>query len=131
EPFDGRRITIYNERHSAVRSIHKGAWLAPLKRGSAAITGFGYFAERAEVDGLPCFNTSLSGKGAKYPDPKSKFFAQEDGYLLLSADRATNSLAVRIKNLAGATLDETNSPYPTAGDDPAAPTSVKTTAEEK
>ena len=46
---------------------------------SACITGFGYFAERAEVDGVPYYNTSLSGTGNQYPDPHSQFLAGENG----------------------------------------------------
>lgn len=99
-------VTLYNERNASVRSQAGGAWGEAIRRGTIAVTGFGYFAERAEVDGFACYNTSLSGKGAKYPDPQSKFFASEDGYLLLTAKKEPPALTVEIKSLAGETLDK-------------------------
>lgn len=98
-------VTLYNERNASVRSQAGGAWHEAIRRGTLAVTGFGYFAERAEVDGFPYYNTSLSGKGAKYPDPQSKFLASEDSYLLLTAKREPRTLTVEIKSLAGETLD--------------------------
>lgn len=98
-------VTLYNERNASVRSQAQGAWQEAIRRGTIAVTGFGYFAERAEVDGFAYYNTSLSGKGAKYPDPQSKFFASEDSYLLLSAKKEPRTLIVEIKSLAGETLD--------------------------
>ena len=43
-------VTLYNERNASVRGQVGGSWGAMLRRGTIAITGFGYFAERAEVD---------------------------------------------------------------------------------
>ena len=72
------------------------------------MTGFGYFAERAEVEGFPYFNVSLSGKGAKYPDPKSKFFASENTFLLLTLGLPPTPLRAEFRELTtGKTLDST------------------------
>lgn len=99
-------VTLYNERNASVRSQAEGAWGEAIHRGTIAVTGFGYFAERADFDGFAYYNTSLSGKGAKYPDPQSKFFASEDSYLLLTAKKEPHTLTVEIKSLAGETLDK-------------------------
>jgi hypothetical protein len=76
-----------------------------FRMGSLAITGFGYFAERAEVDGFPYYNTSLSGKGSRYPDPQSKFLASEDSYILLTVHKSPAKLIAEVKKLDGSVLD--------------------------
>jgi hypothetical protein len=96
-------VTLYNERNANIRSKAGGKWHDLFRQGTCCITGFGYFAERAEVDGFPYFNTSLSGRGDKYPDPKSKFLAGEDSYVLLTVHRR-GMMTVEIKNLAGSVL---------------------------
>jgi hypothetical protein len=98
-------VTIYNEKNSTVRSLEKGAWGRLIQRGTVAITGFGYFAEKAVADGFPYYNTSLSGAGDKYPDPKSVLLKGEDSYVLLTLDGKT--MRVELKSLAGEVLDRT------------------------
>lgn len=98
-------VTLYNEKHSSIRGQEGGAWHQLISRGTIAITGFGYFAERADVDGFAYYNTSLSGKGAKYPDPKSAFFASEDSYILMTFTKKPPKTVVELKTLAGTTLD--------------------------
>jgi len=98
-------VTLYNERNASMRSKLGGDWLKLFQRGTLCVTGFGYFAERAEVDGLTFYNTSLSGTGTKYPDPHSKFLAGQDSYLLLTTQRATGTLQAELKNLRGEVLD--------------------------
>jgi len=102
-------ITLQNERNGTMRSYEKGEWGRMFQQGSAVITGFGYFAERAEVNGFPYFNTAL-GAGAKYPDPQSKFFASEPGYVLLRFPRGGKTFTVDLKNLEGAVLDRSEWP---------------------
>src|SRR5207248_1608201 len=68
-------------------------------------TAFRHFAERVEVDGLLYFNTSLNGKGDKYPDPKSKAIFSEDNYVLLTFDRAKRKMAIELKSLGGKVMD--------------------------
>ena len=97
-------VTLYNERNASVRNQAKKQWHDLFQRGTCCITGFGYFAERAEVDGFPYFNTSLSGKGDKYPDSQSKFLASEDSYILLTVKR-DGPMTVEIKSLKNTVLD--------------------------
>ncbi|WP_417849445.1 hypothetical protein [Thalassoglobus sp.] len=68
------------------------------------MTGFGDYAERAEVDGFPYYNTALNGRGNQYPDPNSKFLAGEDSYLLLTVERG-GKMTVEIKSLENTVLD--------------------------
>ncbi|MDO4585415.1 MAG: hypothetical protein Q4D62_15110 [Planctomycetia bacterium] len=77
-------ITVQNEKNDHIRSCEKGAWGELFPKGTLSISGFGYFAERSEVDGFSYYNTSLRGRGDRYPDPKKVFFASEDTFLLLT-----------------------------------------------
>ncbi|TLD70216.1 hypothetical protein FEM03_13590 [Phragmitibacter flavus] len=102
----GQVVTLMNERQSTVAGQTKGIWHEQFNRGTALISGFGYFAERAELrGGLPYFNTCLKGDGNPYKDANSKFFAQEHHYLLLKVDRAAGDIEVLFKNLEGNVLD--------------------------
>lgn len=98
-------VTLYNERNASIRNQAKGKWHDLFRKGTACITGFGYFAERAEVEGFSYYNTSLSGTGNKYPDPHSKFLAGEDSYILLTFDRKAGTMTVEVKSLNGKVLD--------------------------
>ena len=98
-------ITVFNEKSSVTRGLEKGEWGKLIARGSMAVTGFGYFAERAEVDGFPYLNTAVKGTGDKYPDPKSTFFASENNFVLLRFPRDRTKLIAEIRNLHGAILD--------------------------
>lgn len=97
-------ITLYNERNASIRNQAQKGWHDLFRRGTCCITGFGHYAERAEADGFPYYNTSLNGKGHQYPDPQSRFLAGEDNYLLLTARRG-QPLTVQIKTLDGKLLD--------------------------
>jgi hypothetical protein len=101
-------ITLQNERNATMRSQAGGDWGKLFARGTLAVSGFGYFAERAEVDGFTYYNTAL-GTGAKYPDPKSQFFASVANYLLLTF--ANGRLTAELKSLNGAVLDRKEFPY--------------------
>ena len=106
-------ITLYNERNSAVRGFAGGEYGRMIGKGSLAITGFGYFAERAEVDGVTYYNTSVGGKGTPYPDPKSALLKSEDNFILLTFRRTPRELRVELKNFGGEVLDsKTFSPRP-------------------
>ena len=98
-------ITVYNEKHSSIRAKEGGAWHKMFNQGTLAITGFGYFAERAEVEGFTYYNTSLSGRGDRYPDPKSRFLASEDNYILITLTKAPKQMTVELKGLDGKILD--------------------------
>jgi hypothetical protein len=100
-------VTLYNERNVGIRSRENGRWHQIFRRGTVCITGFGYFAERAVFDGHPYFNTSVSGRGDRYPDPHSAFLAGEDNYVLLTFPRGSNEMIVDLKSLDGSLLDRT------------------------
>lgn len=103
-PRSGHTITIHNERNATMRGQLQGEWGRLFQQGSAVITGFGYFAERAVVDGFPYYNTALKGDGDRYPDPKSAFFASEHSYVLLTF-KPKAPMRVEIRSLAGKVLD--------------------------
>lgn len=108
EQAAGRQlVTLYNAQNNAVRNLAGGIWRPLLKRNVLCVAGFGHFAERAEADGVTYLNTSLVGRGNRYPDPKSKFLASEDNYVLITATRSGNRVRLRacIKSLDGRSLD--------------------------
>lgn len=98
-------VTIDNEQNSNVRRQAGGGWGTLLARSTIVITGFGAFAERAEVGGLTYYNTSLSGKGDRYPDPQSRLLVSEHNYLLLTFTKQPSKMTVEIKALDGRVLD--------------------------
>jgi hypothetical protein len=97
-------ITIYNEQNSRVRGLEDGEWGRMIRRGTLAITGYGYFAERAEVDGFSFYNTCLDGTGDKYADPKSQLLESADNYVVLTF-RPGAPLKVDFKRLDGGLID--------------------------
>ncbi len=104
-------LTLNNEKSSVVQGLAKGEWARLMRRGTLTATGFGYFAERAERDGLPWFNTSLNGKGTVYKDPASRFIASENSYLLFRFKKGSATVRVEIKRLAdGQVLDASEWP---------------------
>jgi len=106
-------VTLYNERNASVRNQAQQQWHYLFRKGTCCITGFGYFAERADVDGFPYYNTALSGKGTRYPDPHSRFLAGEDSYILLTLKRG-GPMTVEIKSLKGTVLDRREFERPAA-----------------
>lgn len=101
-------LTLMNEKQTQLQGLAKGAWHEHFRKGSALITGFGYFADRALLaGGLPYFNTCLKGDGDLYKDPQSQFHAREDNYLLITCRAGSPTLRVQFKNLRGEVLDTT------------------------
>lgn len=99
-------FTVNNENQGTIFGKTKGIWHEQFSKGSALITGYGYFAQRAELkSGLPSYNTCLKGDGDPYKDPDPKFFAREDNYLLLSFKRGEPNMKAQLKNLHGDVLD--------------------------
>jgi hypothetical protein len=99
-------FTLMNEKQTTVRALTKDLWHEYFRKGSALITGFGYFGDHAELDGgLPYFNTCLNGEGDVYKDPQSKFFARMDNYLLLTFERGADAMTLQMKNLNGVVMD--------------------------
>jgi hypothetical protein len=98
-------IPIDNEKNSTVRGLEGGAWAKALAHASAVISGFGYFGERAEVDGLPYYNTSVNGTGTPYPDPKSQVLKSADNFVLMTFHSDPKTLRIELRGLDGAVLD--------------------------
>jgi hypothetical protein len=95
-------VTLHNEKSGVIRGKEGGAWHDLFRRGTIAVTGFGYFAERAEVDGFSYYNTAL-GKGAPYRDAKAEFFAVTPSYVLVKVK--AGKMTVELKSLDGEVLD--------------------------
>lgn len=105
---EGFVFTLMNEKQTTLQGRTKGMWHEHFRRGSALITGFGYFADRAVLEGgLPYFNTCLKGDGTLYLDPESQFHSQDDNYLLLTFTAGEPTMKVEFKNLGGKVLDTT------------------------
>lgn len=101
-------LTLMNEKQTQLQGLTKGAWHEHFRKGSALITGFGYFADRALLTGgLPYFNTCLKGDGDLYRDPQSQFHARDDNYLLVTVTAGAPTLTIQFKNLRGDVLDTT------------------------
>jgi hypothetical protein len=98
-------ITLHNERNATMRSQERSTWHQMFRKGDLVISGFGYYAERAEVDGMTYLNTSL-GKGTKYVDPKVKFIESEASYVLMTFEKGKATMTVELKNLDGKVLDQ-------------------------
>lgn len=98
------KITLQNEKNDAMRQQAGGEWQKIMQQGTAVITGFGHYSERAEVNGFPYFNSSLV-HGDEYPDKFSKALYGVKGYILITATES--SLKIDIKSLDGKVLDST------------------------
>lgn len=104
-------LTLMNEKRTALEAAGKGIWMREWAKGNALVTGFGYFAERAELEGgLPYFNTCLKGDGDLYLDPASKFHARQDNYLLLTLRAGAETMRAELKGLDGEVLDAVEIP---------------------
>ena len=98
-------ITLYNDRNDMVRKLEDGKWREVIERGDVAISGYGYFQERADENGFPYFTTSLQA-GDQYPDVASKFLKGVGGYVLLKF-QGDGSYRIEMKTLEGEVIDVT------------------------
>lgn len=98
-------ITLQNEKNGSIRAKEIGEWDKLFQKGIAVIAGYGYFSERAEVNGFPYFNTSLKS-GDIYPDEFSKILQGIHGYILLTFKK-DSPMKVEIKSLDGEVIDST------------------------
>ncbi|GJM27455.1 MAG: hypothetical protein DHS20C17_00900 [Cyclobacteriaceae bacterium] len=99
-------ITLHNEKNDRTRQQVDGEWHRMFQQGTAVITGYGHFAERAEEDKTQYFNTSLNGKGNKFPDKDSRFFESQDNYILITIFRNTSTMRSELKSLNGDVLEQ-------------------------
>lgn len=84
-----------------MRNIENCEWMKLFQKGTAVITGYGYYSERAEVNGFPYFNTSLK-TGDKYPDKFSKVL-YANGYILFTFK--IERLKIEMKSINGKIID--------------------------
>ncbi len=104
EARQGFIVTLYNEKNSSVRLAEGSSWREMFSNGTVCISGFGHFAEIA-IDGpVSYYNTSLTGTGDKYPDPKSVALIGEDNYVLMTFVKKTEELIIHLKRLDGSVL---------------------------
>ena len=99
------KLTLMNEKIGVVKRLSKGIWQKEFEKGTTVVTGFGYFAERAEENGVKYINTSLGGTGAPYKDSESKFFKSSDNYVFLKFSKSKKSMKASLKDLSGNILD--------------------------
>ncbi|MDF1743692.1 MAG: hypothetical protein P1V19_08350 [Gimesia sp.] len=111
----GHLVTLYNERNASIRGHLQGGWHRLFLRGTMCVTGFGDYAERAELNGLAYYNTSFGGTRTQYADPHSKFLAGKDSYLILTCERTSGRMRVEMKSLQGEVLDRQIFPKPARG----------------
>ena len=102
-------ITAYNEWHHLVGKIADGEWMKIAKQGSAAVSGFGLFAERADFEGLPCFNTALKTGDIYGNGGRTRFYQKAPSYLLLTIPRE-GPMVAEFKGLNGAPMNRTEWP---------------------
>ncbi|MBC7819919.1 MAG: hypothetical protein IAG10_23800 [Planctomycetaceae bacterium] len=95
-------VTLHNEMNSSMQAKEDRHWHQLFSRGTLVVSGFGDFAERAEVDGFAYDNTPLAA-GDKYPDGASKFLSVTPSDILLTV--TSSKLTAEIKGLDGTVLD--------------------------
>ncbi len=92
-------VTVYGETSSTVRRHAEGGWKRLLEKGTLAISGECYHAERSVVDGMIYTNSSVRGNGTFGHDPQAAFSDKSASYQLLTLDRAAGTLRSELKAL--------------------------------
>lgn len=103
-------VTLYNEWHHLLATRSASTWMPAIQQGSAAISGFGLFAERAEYGGVPYFNTALQTGDILANGAHTRFYRRVTSYLLLRLPRGGGAMHVEIKDLLGTVLDSSECP---------------------
>jgi len=98
-------ITLFGETGSRVRRHANGRWSRSIAKGTLAISGECYHAERTEADGITYYNTSVRGNGSFGVDPNPAFLDKSASYLLLTLDKPSGTLTAALKTLDGRELD--------------------------
>lgn len=103
-------VSYYNESNYAVRGAEQGAWETLLRQGSVMLSGFGSFAERAEVKGVPYFNMGLKEGEDFHDKANATFFEDTASYVLMTIPKQGELMTVELKGLDGAVLDTSQWP---------------------
>lgn len=99
-------VTFFGETGSTVRRHAGGGWKRVLEKGTLAISGECYHAERTEVDGMTYTNSSVRGNGSFGHDPQAAFSDKAASYQLLTLERDAGTLKSELKALEdGRVLD--------------------------
>ena len=102
-------VTLFNEEAKLFRGCCKGAWHRMMARGTIGISGYGYYALRAEMpDGMIYYNTCIADpNGFVYHDPSEKLIEASSNYMLLDFDCKAKTMTVRLKESGtGRLIDE-------------------------
>ena len=92
-------ITLFGETGRTVRSHADGDWQRSIEKGTLAISGECYHAERTEVNGFPYDNTSVRGNGSFGIDPDAALLDKSASYLLLTLNKGSDQLTAVLKTL--------------------------------
>ena len=92
-------ITMFGETGGTVRRHAEGGWKRVIEKGTLAISGECYHAERTEVDGMTYYNSSVRGNGSFGHDPQAAFSDKSASYQLLTLDREAGTLKAELKAL--------------------------------
>ena len=92
-------VTLFGETGGTVRRHAEGGWKRVIGKGTLAISGECYHAERTEVDGVTYFNSSVRGNGTFGHDPQAAFSDKAASYQLLTLDREAGTLKSELKAL--------------------------------
>lgn len=92
-------VTVYGETSGTVRRHAEGGWKRLIEKGTLAISGECYHAERTEVDGMTYYNSSVRGNGTFGHDPSASFSDKSASYQLLTLDREAGTLKSELKAL--------------------------------
>lgn len=99
-------VTMFGETGGTVRRHAEGGWKRVIGKGTLAISGECYHAERTEVDGVTYYNSSVRGNGTFGHDPQAAFSDKAASYQLLTLDREAGTLKSELKALDdGSVLD--------------------------
>jgi hypothetical protein len=94
-------VTMFGETGGTVRRHAEGGWKRVIGKGTLAISGECYHAERTEVDGVAYYNSSVRGNGTFGHDPQAAFSDKAASYQLLTLDREGGTLKSELKALDG------------------------------
>lgn len=92
-------VTLFGETGGTVRRHAEGGWKRVIGKGTLAISGECYHAERTEVDGVTYYNSSVRGNGTFGHDPQAAFSDKAASYQLLTLDREAGTLKSELKAL--------------------------------
>lgn len=92
-------VTLFGETGGTVRRHAEGGWKRFIGKGTIAISGECYHAERTDADGMTYYNSSVRGNGTFGHDPLAAFTDKAASYQLLTLDREAETMRSELKAL--------------------------------